>query len=84
MVLSRVYTWHRHVDRRECLRGADVDAYVYTCLLSGFPVYKETNNQYPPVVASYIVDVFLHLSRVGLNLSFYFDYRRHGSVSSVG
>ena len=66
-VLSRGYTWHRHVDRRERLRGAEVTRgadVTYSSILFIFlnmyrsPVYGETNFQYPLTVVCNIVSIF--------------------------
>ena len=71
---------------RRVTRGPDVTRRYYLLLYKVYrsPLYKETNYQYAVTVVDYIVSHFLHLSRVGLNLSFYFDYKRRGSVSSIG
>ena len=82
-----MYTWHRHVDRRERLRGAEVmwtRMYIYICLLSGSPVSRETNFQYAVYVVYYILAIFRDFPNVGLKNYALFISGRRGEIGSVG
>ena len=83
--VARKATWLCHVDARASLRGKDVMwMHIIFNMYIGLPCIRRQRINSPH--ASYLIYpmISLHLSRVGLNLSFYYDYRRRGSVSSVG
>ena len=67
-------------------RGGDVALTwtLYISLLSGSPVYRETNIQTYTYVVHYILEIFRDLFRVGLIHLSLFDFRTRGAIGSVG
>ena len=73
---ARAPTWH----------GGDVALTWthYICLLSGSPVYMETNFQTHTYVVHYILEIFCDFFRVGLIHLSLFDFKTRGAIESVG